>query len=173
MNWMLSHQADAKALRLADRHYSRATPGSPQFMPPGRQVVLITPKADALWAMSWPAERMVRRAWPGAWMCTLFRNESGFKASQLITEAMAVTRYVWGDPPCSGGFAAISIIDETKVRPTRVRGKAVFGWSWLKAGWEVAGRTKKKRMLVLGLRPERVPEPEPYLGHLFSYLYAE
>jgi hypothetical protein len=34
MNWRMSHRADPLALPLADRHYNRQKPGSPQFMPP-------------------------------------------------------------------------------------------------------------------------------------------
>jgi hypothetical protein len=169
MRWALSHQADPKALRLADRHYSRGKKGSPQFMPPGRQVVLITPQADALWACSWPDASMVKRAWPGAWMCTLFRNESPHKASELIIEAVAATRGIWGEPPDSEGFSIISIIDTRKVKPTKVRGKDVWGWTWLKAGWELAGATKKLGLPVFGLRVARVPLPEPCLGQLFTY----
>ena len=54
MEWMITHQADKRACRLADRHYSRKTRGAPQFVPPGRSLVLLTPEADALWVSSWP-----------------------------------------------------------------------------------------------------------------------
>lgn len=33
-------------------------------------------------------------------------------------------------------------------------------------------RTHTSPQFMLGLRPERVPEAEPYLGTLFSYLYG-
>src|SRR5207237_4162027 len=99
MIWMESHRADPRALPLADRHYNRRKVGSPQFVPPGRCVVLLTAKADALWVTSWPFAEYVRHAWAGAWVCSLFRNESSALSSELITEAVAATRFLFGDPP--------------------------------------------------------------------------
>ncbi len=63
--WRLSYRADPRALPLADRHYSRKTPGSPQFVPPGRSLVLLTDDADALWVTSWPYAQYVQHAWGG------------------------------------------------------------------------------------------------------------
>jgi len=48
MYWTLSHRFDRRALPLADRHYNRQKPGTSQFVPPGRCIVLLTPKATAL-----------------------------------------------------------------------------------------------------------------------------
>ena len=45
--WSVSHRADPWACRMADRHYNRQKIGSPQFVPPGRCVVLRQPQA--LW----------------------------------------------------------------------------------------------------------------------------
>ena len=35
MNWTVSHRADPSAVKLADRHYNRQKPGTPQFVPHG------------------------------------------------------------------------------------------------------------------------------------------
>jgi hypothetical protein len=75
MQWERSHRFDARALPLADRHYNRRKVGSPQFVPPGRCLVLLTPDATALWTTSWPFAEYVRHAWPGAWVNSLFRRE--------------------------------------------------------------------------------------------------
>ena len=40
MIWSLSNRADPFARDIADRHYNRQKIGSPQFVPPGRCVVL-------------------------------------------------------------------------------------------------------------------------------------
>lgn len=40
MIWQLSDRADPEARRIADRHYNRQKPGTPQFVPPGRCLVL-------------------------------------------------------------------------------------------------------------------------------------
>jgi hypothetical protein len=174
MNWMLSHRGDARALPLADRHYNRQKPGTPQFVPPGRCCVLLTPKADALWVTSWPFARYVRHEWAGAWVCSCFRNESPYRASELNRQAVAATRFVLGEPPAVasavGPIAMVSFIDRTQVRPTIVRGEKVWGWSWLKAGWKEIGETKGG-LLALGLPVDDVPEEEAYLGTLFTYLY--
>lgn len=54
MRWHLSHRADPVARVLADRHYSRQTPGATGFVPPGRCLVLITRPTDAFWVTSFP-----------------------------------------------------------------------------------------------------------------------
>jgi hypothetical protein len=43
MLWTRSQRFDKDCLPLADRHYNRQKPGSPQFVPPGRCVVLKAP----------------------------------------------------------------------------------------------------------------------------------
>lgn len=176
MHWMLSNRADPRALPLADRHYSRQKPGTKQFVPPGRCVVLLTPKADALWVTSWPFAQFVKHQWAGAWTCSFFRNESPLTASELNREALAATRYVFGDPPSvdsvAGPVNVVSFIDRSKVRPTRVRGRDVWGFTYLKAGWVPIGETKGG-LLAFGMPADLMPEPEPYLGELHPYLYLD
>jgi hypothetical protein len=92
MNWKLSDRADREALPIADRHYNRQKIGSPQFVPPGRCLVLLCVSGAALWVTSWPFAEYVRHAWPGAWINSAFRRESGPVASELIREAIAVQR---------------------------------------------------------------------------------
>lgn len=52
MNWTISHRFDPLAVAIADRHYNRQKPGTPQFVPPGRCLVLLG--GEALWVTSWP-----------------------------------------------------------------------------------------------------------------------
>ena len=74
MRWTLSNRFDARALPLADRHYNRQKPGTPQFVPPSSNVVLISgDPVSALWVSI--RQKYVKHAWPGAWCCSLFRNE--------------------------------------------------------------------------------------------------
>lgn len=113
MRWHLSHRGDKRALPLADRHYNRQKPGSPQFVPPGRCLVLLTKNADAVWVTSWPFAQFVKHAWAGAWMNSLFRKECSGHASDLIREAVAATRAVYGEPPALG---MVSFVDAKKVR---------------------------------------------------------
>lgn len=154
MRWRLSWKADPRALPLADRHYNRQKVGAPQFAPPARHVlVLLTEPADALWISAWPDAEYVRHAWAGAWVCTLFRNESPHLSSDLIVEAVAATRHAWGDPPELG---MVTFVDETKVRRKRDPGRC-----FLRAGFEVVGRTVDRNLVALQLVPERMPAPAP------------
>lgn len=100
--WRLSWRADPRGRVIADRHYNRQAPGAPQFVPPGQCIVLA---ADgALWVSSWPKARYVRHAWPGAWVCSAFRNERRdlYLSSALITAAVAATRWYWPQVPALG-----------------------------------------------------------------------
>ncbi len=150
MFWHLSYRADPRALPLADRHYSRQKRGSRQFVPPGRCLVLLTARADALWVSSWP--EYVRHSWPGAWLCSLFRNESSLLSSDLIRQAVAVTRWCWGSVPPLG---IVTFID-----PTRVRKKRDWGRCYRKAGFAPCGETRGG-LIALRLAPEEMPDPEP------------
>jgi hypothetical protein len=134
MHWALSHRADRRALPLADRHYNRQKPGTPQFVAPGRCLVLLTPEADALWVSSWPFAQYVKHAWAGAWVCSLFRNEGPVLSSVLIREAAAVTRLVWGAPPSLG---MVTFVDPSKTRRKRDPGRC-----YRRAGWRVCGATQ-------------------------------
>src|SRR5687767_14050974 len=98
MRWHLSHRADPREVAIADRHYNRQKVGAPQFVPPGRCLVLLTADADAFWVTSWPFAEYVRHAWAGAWVCSAFRNESLHLSSSLIREAISATCAVW-EPP--------------------------------------------------------------------------
>ena len=111
MDWMLSHRADPTAVKVADRHYNRQKVGSPQFVPPGRCLVL--KRHDALWVTSYPFAEYVRHAWAGAFVNSLFRNESDDIASDMIREAVAATLAKWPSPP----LGMITFVDPKKVQP--------------------------------------------------------
>lgn len=163
MNWMLSHRADPRALPLADRHYNRQKPGTPQFVPPGRCLVLLTAAADALWVTSWPLAQYVRHRWPGAWVNSLFRREGGALASELIREAVAATRAFYGEAPALG---MVSFIDATKTRHKRDPGRC-----YIRAGFEYDGQTEGG-LVAVRMRPERMPPPEAACG-LQARLFME
>lgn len=150
MIWHLSHRFDPRALPLADRHYSRRKPGSPQFVPPGRCLVLITPDADALWVTSWPFAEFVRHAWAGAWVCSFFRNESPRLSSELIREAVAATRWYFGEPPALG---MVTFVDANKTRRKRDPGRC-----YIKAGFQRCGMTKGG-LHAVQMTPGAMPQP--------------
>lgn len=89
MTWERVKRYDARARELADRHYSRQTPGAVDFMPPGVTFVLWRP--GAVWGVVEHLDPRGRRVW----RCSIFRNESGEKASDLIKSATAMTYDFW------------------------------------------------------------------------------
>lgn len=151
--WYVSHRADPRALPIADRHYNRQKPGTPQFVPPGRCFVLLTEKADALWVSSWPFAEYTKHEWAGAWINSCFRNESPHLASELIREALAITRYEWGEPPPIG---LITFIDTTKVRRKRDPGRC-----YVKAGGTRLTKRTKGGLTVIQFLPEAIPPAMP------------
>jgi hypothetical protein len=130
MLWKLSFRACPVARRLADRHYSRRRVGAADFVPPGRCLVLLTHDHDALWVSSWQKPEFCRHAWAGAWVCSLFRNESTTLSSLLIRDAVAATLAAWGTPPALG---FITFVDSSKTRRKRDPGRC-----YRKAGWRPA-----------------------------------
>lgn len=138
MTWMRSYRAEPLALPLADRHYNRQKIGSKQFVPPGRCVVLLHSTVNALWVTSWPFAQYVRHDWAGAWVNSMFRSEGAGIASELITEAVAITRSIWSPPE----LGIVSFVDPKHVRPTMVRGKSVYGFCYQRAGWSHVGFTR-------------------------------
>lgn len=153
--WHLSHRADPRAVALADRHYNRQKIGTPQFVPPGRCLVLLTEQADALWVSSWPFAQYVRHAWAGAWVCSLFRNEGAVLSSDLIRAAVAATRWYWPDVPSLG---MVTFVDKDKTRRKRDPGRC-----YRKAGWAHVGYTAGG-LVTLQQLPDAMPEAEAPSG---------
>ena len=155
MIWEVSGRADPRARVLADRHYSRKHPGTPQFAPPGRCCVFYakTETGRAFWVTSFPYAEYVQHDWPGAWLCAAFRNEGAGIASEMIIDAVAATRAYFGEPPELG---MITFINTRKVKPTFVHGKPSWGRTYTLAGFKEVGKTKGG-LLVFQLLPEDMP----------------
>lgn len=149
MHWFKSHRADPAARKIADRHYNRQKPGTPQFVPPGRCLVLKTP--TAFWVTSWPFAEYVRHAWPRAWICSAFRNEGKVLSSVLIRQALAVSRWKWPEVPELG---MVTFVDRSKVRSTNP------GSCYLHAGFTRLREKTKGGLIVLQMLPDEMPEPE-------------
>lgn len=156
--WQKSNRGDPRARELADRHYNRQKPGTPQFVPPGRCCVLYaeTDTGKAFWVTSFPYAQYVKHAWAGAWICSAFRNEGAGIASQMIREAVAATRSHFGEPPELG---MVTFIDTRKVKPTKVHGVNTWGYTYIKAGFKLVGKTKGG-LLALQLLPKDMPPAE-------------
>lgn len=159
MPWSLSHRADVRARLVADRHYNRQKVGTKQFVPPGRCCVLYgeKPSGRAFWITSWPFAEYVKHAWPGAWVCSAFRNEGLGVASDLIRAAIAASRSYFGEPPELG---MITFIDRSAVKPVVVRGERIWGWTWRKVGFSHVGETAGG-LLAMQLLPTDMPKARP------------
>lgn len=132
--WVLSTRGNPIGRSIADKHYNRQRPGSPQFVPPGRCMVLVTDTEDAVWVTSYPYAEYVKHAWAGAMVNSLFRNEGKYRSSDLIREATELSTEYWGEFPDLG---IVTFVDATKVRPKRNP-----GYCYLKADWSHVGFTK-------------------------------
>ncbi len=140
MTWQQTHKGDSRAVTLADRHYTRQTPGSPQFCRPGRNLVLLSRDEDALW-VTWSG---IRDDGYDAWECTMFRNEGSYLSSHLIVMALGITRHLWGLPPTDGVITYV--------------GKHLRGGCFHAAGFRKFGESKSGKPL-LQLSRERMPPP--------------
>lgn len=157
---MESNRADSPARMIADRHYNRQKQGATQFVPPGRCLVLVI-SAAALWVTSWPFAEYVKHAWPGAWICSAFRNERPdlYLSSELIREAVAATRWFFACRPMRNGM--VTFIDPDKTRRKRDPGRC-----FRKAGFKPVGMTGGG-LVALQLRAVDMPAPrEPLHAQL-------
>lgn len=161
MIWVVSHRCDPEVRPLADRHYNRQSVGTPNFVPPGRCLVLKAGRpVSAFWVSSWPFAEYVRHRWAGAWVCSAFRRESGEeKASHMIRDALACTAEKWPIPD----LGMVTFIDRRHVRPVKVRGRQTWGRTWELAGFEFDGETKGG-LLAYRISPDAMPKPETPRG---------
>lgn len=152
--WRITWKSDPEALKIADRHYSRQKPGTKQFTQNCRNLVLI--REDALWVTAFPKAEHVKHAWAGAWMNSFFRNEGDEISSKLILAAVAITRAEVGfDPP----LGILTFVDPKHVRPIKVRGVDIYGFCYMKAGFQHVGFSKTKKLWAWQLLPEKMPDP--------------
>lgn len=150
MNWLITDKGDQDARLLADRHYSRRTPGSPQFCRNGQNLVFIADAADAVWVTFRPTPgKAIRQDGFDAWECSLFRNEGTSLSSQLIREAVRLTWALWGPAP-SGGLI-------TYVRPECVA-SGLPGYCFLRAGWRHVGASADGKPMFRAPRLSHVPD---------------
>ena len=76
-------------------------------------------------------------------------------SSGLIIEAVAATRYLFGEPPALG---MVTFVNTDKVRPKRDPGRC-----YLRAGWRNVGFTKGG-LVALQQLPADMPAPAAPIG---------
>jgi len=167
MPWTLSNRADPIARDIADRHYNRQKPGTPQFVPPGRCLVLRCP--GAFWVTSWPFAEFVQHAWGGPGSCSAFRRESGPLASLLVERALAATSWRWTAPDIAcaacarhgrvSRIAMVTFIDEDKVKRKRDPGRC-----FRRAGFVECEERTAGGLVVLHIDRGALPAAEAPIG---------
>lgn len=157
---------DSRGRELADRHYSRQTPGSKGYAPPGLRFALWYDVGDGYQSTSRPSGAALWIVVCGLdpigelrWRNTMFRNESAARTSWLCETATVETFAVWLRryrvlPP----MPLTTEIDIEATAARRSKHKEP-GTCYLAAGWEHLriipaghGRSAKR---VLWARPER------------------
>ncbi len=133
---MITTHFDGEMSLLADRHYSRRTPGARQFCYSGRKLVLRNAKGTVLfvWMNHDPRFRMDAQI---GYNCAIFRNESKRLSSEIILEAEVFALEKWGPNRMY-----------TYVNPLQIRSTNP-GCCFLKAGWRRRGITKRGKILLV------------------------
>jgi hypothetical protein len=140
--WRRVPKFDRSAVWLADRHYSRRKVGSPQFMPPGQTIVLLSHDGLAVFGWWRPHPDAGIEAMNGldGWTCTIFRNESPVLSSTLILDAELIFAEEGYD---IGPDGLITYVWDRKIR------SANPGYCFKQAGWRTAGRSADGRKTLL------------------------
>lgn len=140
--WHQVTKFDPRSAALADRHYSRRKVGSPQFMPPGQTVVLLSHDERAVFGWWRPHPRSGLRAMNGldGWTCTIFRNEGPLLSSSLILAAECAL--VATGLGC-GPDGMLTYVWDARVRSSNP------GACFKHAGWWAIGRSADGRNTLL------------------------
>jgi hypothetical protein len=115
---------DPELCRLADQHYSRQKPGTPQFCPPGELILLRNCEGSVVF--SWVNQKY-RNDLQRGYYNSIFRNESERLSSAIILEAERFAIQRWG-----GGRAF------TKADPLKIKSLNP-GYCFKQAGWQFCG----------------------------------
>lgn len=126
--WRVVTKFNAAGARLADRHYTRRTIGSRQFMPPGETLVLLARDETAVFGWHRPHPPIRRMDGLDGWCCSIFRNEGAIRSSALILAAERLLRELRSHCGPDGLF--------TYVEPGKLRPNRQAGYCFLRAGWQ-------------------------------------
>lgn len=136
-NWLPINDSDPRAVAIYRRHYSvdlkrnhRSGIGGP-----GERMVLLTSGCDALWVWRRRPDGLplnVRGYDDGqrGVMCSVFRNESTIRSSDLIQEAMGLAWQRWP------GVRLFTYVKGSAIRSTNP------GYCFKVAGWKKCGVSK-------------------------------
>lgn len=132
---------DPEMSMLADRHYSRRTVGARQFMYSGRKIVIRDHAGLVLFGWLYPDASMRMDSQTG-YYCSIFRNESTRRSSEIILECEAIAVAKWGPG------RMYTFIDSRKIRSSNP------GFCFKKAGWNYEGLTKGGKHILVKDMPK-------------------
>ncbi len=131
--------ADPEMAALADRHYSRQTVGAREFVGSGRKLVIRDRLGLIVFAWLWQYEELRKDGQIG-YNCTIFRNESDQRSSDIIKRCVKMAFDKWG------ANRVFTYVDPTKIQSVNP------GYCFKRAGWEFVG-TSKKGLHLLAKEP--------------------
>jgi hypothetical protein len=135
-HWIVGQDAEPELREMHCLHYSKyhyKDGRTPQkFVGPGEYIVLTTPTRTALFV--WRKFRDDSGQW--GINCSIFRNQSGIRSSDLIGEADAIADFCW---PGARHY--------TYVRASAVKSRNP-GWCFICAGWHRVGTTKSGLVIL-------------------------
>lgn len=163
--WTRVDKGDVRCRKLADRHYSRQTPGHPMWTRPGYNFVLyaVDEKGEASfcwWRPKWEAG-IERKDGLRVIECTIFRNESSTVSSLLIRQAVEqlATSQARADLAINAiDFPLITGISTEKTARGRSR-RSLPGQCFRRAGWHEFTKGKTGRADVWLVAPTAPGSP--------------
>lgn len=160
VRWERITKFDPRGAALADRHYNRRKVGSPQWMPPGETLNLLTEDGRALfgWWRPHPSSGIAAMNGLDGWTCTIFRNEGEQKSSLLILEAEAQLQALGRG--CGPSGMLTYVWDSRVASPNP-------GYCFKMAGWEPLGRSADDRKTLLH-KPFEQAGIEPAPGQCYG-----
>lgn len=155
--WERATKFDRRGATLADGHYSRRTVGSPQFMPPGETVVLISPDGAQVfgWWRPHPGSGLKSMNGLDGWTCSIYRRTGGLRASEAI---LAAERELAASGKGCGPDGLLTYVWDRKVA------SANPGYCFKQAGYHVAGG----RVCCRHMRPRSADGRKTLLHKPFS-----
>lgn len=140
-NWDWVRKTDLRCLQLANRHYTRKSPGAAQYTRPGYNM--------PLWYYGSAVFNWFRPKWEAgiermdglrAYECTIFRNESSTLSSLLILDAEQCLPF-WNR--FDGSLMLITAVNSLKTSKRRSKNVRP-GHCFLMAGWSYMDRPPTK-----------------------------
>jgi hypothetical protein len=149
---------DLESALLADKHYSRQTVGSNQFMPPGKTMVLRNTEGTIVFG--WLSQE-IRDDCQEGYNCSIFRNESLRRSSEIILEAEAKVNQQWG-PARMFTYVDPAALRRPghKYRKPKIPGRCFFAAGWkLRVHKNGAPHTSSNGLWLFVKPPKRNVQP--------------